>query len=381
MKILLTGGGTGGHVYPLFAIAEELNHIADEEKIVDMKLYYMADKPYDTQILEQQFITFIPITSGKLRVHLSPKNILINIKNMITTGFGVIGAIHKVFTLYPDVIISKGGYVAFPVLVAAKILRIPVIIHESDTVPGRVSKWSGKFAKKVALSFPEASEYFDKAKVSVTGQPIRRNFLHPVREGAKEFFELPDTNLPVIGIYAGSQGSKAINDALVSIVPELIKKFQIIHQTGKIDFEDVSIETRIALGDNTKRSRYKPFAYLNDVQSKLFAGAVDIVIGRSGSSLFEFAAWGKPSILIPYPFAHGDHQRKNAYHYARTGACIVIEESNLTPSVLLNEIQSILENKERYDAMSAHAKSFATPDAARKIATEAIAIALSHEKE
>ncbi len=376
MKILLTGGGTGGHVYPLMAIAEELNRIADEERIVNMKLYYMADKPFDPELLEEQFIHFIPITAGKLRVYFSLKNIV----DVFKTSIGVVGALYKVFRLYPDVIISKGGYVAFPVLVAAKLLRIPTIIHESDTVPGRVSKWSGKFAKKIALSYPEAAEYFDPAKVAVTGQPIRRNFLHPTRDGAKEFFELP-TNLPVVGVFGGSLGAKAINDAVVSIVPELIKKYQVIHQTGAADFADVTTEVRIALGDDTKRTRYKPFAFLNNVQSKVFAGAVDIVVARAGSSLFEIAAWGKPSIIIPYVHAHGDHQRKNAYHYARTGACVVIEEANLTPSVLLNQIESILGDKERYDAMSKHAQEFFIPTAARTIATEALTIGLSHEKE
>jgi UDP-N-acetylglucosamine--N-acetylmuramyl-(pentapeptide) pyrophosphoryl-undecaprenol N-acetylglucosamine transferase len=217
--------------------------------------------------------------------------------------------------------------------------------------------------------------------VSVTGQPVRRNLIHPLHEGAEEFFELPDTNLKTIGIWGGSQGAKGINDIVVSIVPELIKKYQVIHQTGALDYDDVTTEIRIALGDNTKRSRYKAYKFLNDVQTKMFGGAVDIIVSRAGSSLFEIAAWGTPSILVPYALAHGDHQRKNAYHYARTGACVVIEETNLTPSVLFNEIESILENQERYDAMSHHAKTFFLSDAARKIATEAVTIALSHEQQ
>lgn len=380
MKILLTGGGTGGHFYPLIAIAEELNRIADEERIVNLKLYYMSETPYDAGLLEEQFIHFIPIVSGKLRVHLSLKNILVNIKNMITVFFGVIGATFKVFSLYPDVVISKGGYASFPVLFAARILRIPVIIHESDTVPGRVSKWSGKFAKKVALSFPEAAAYFNPKKVSVTGQPVRKNLTHPVTQGAKEFFEL-SPNLKTIGVVGGSQGAKGINDAVVNCITELLDHYQVIHQTGVADYDDVTTEVRIIMGDNTKRNRYKAFKFLNNVQSKMFAGAVDIVVSRSGSSLFEIAASGRPSILIPYIYAHGDHQRKNAYHYARTGAAVVIEEANLTPSVLLNEITSILENKERYDSMAGHAKAFFLPDAAHKIAIEAITIAMSHYQE
>lgn len=377
MKILLTGGGTGGHFYPLIAIAEELNSIADEQRIVNYKLYYMADKPFDADLLEEQFITYIPITAGKLRVYFSFQNFI----DIFKTVFGTIGAIFKVFSIYPDVVISKGGYVAFPVLVAAKLLRIPVIIHESDTVPGRVNVWSGRFAKKIALSYPEATVYFDEKKVSVTGQPVRKNLAHAVQSGGKEFFEL-SSDIPTVGVWGGSLGAKVINDAVVNCIKELVDHYQVIHQTGIKDFEEVATEVRIILGENTKRTRYKEFANLNSVQSKMFASAVDIVISRAGSSIFEIAAWGKPSIIIPGrgEIFHGDHQRKNAYHYARTGAAVVIEESNLTPSVLLNEIRSILDSKERYRAMSLHAKSFYKPDAARLIATEAITIALSHEK-
>ncbi len=377
MKILLAGGGTGGHFYPLIAIAEELNRISDERHIVNFKLYYMSNSPFDASLLEEQFITYIPNTAGKLRVYFSLQNFV----DIFKTGFGIIGAIFKLFNLYPDVVISKGGYAAFPTLVAARLLRIPVIIHESDTVPGRVSKWSGKFARRVALSFPEAAAYFDAKKISITGHPIRKTLSHVIREGGNEYFELMP-NLKTIGVWGGSQGAKVINDGVISIIKEALASYQIIHQTGAADFNEVVTEARIILGESPTRSRYKVFPFLNNVQTKMFAGAADIVVSRAGSSsIFEIAAWGKPSILIPYKHAHDDHQRKNAYHYARTGACVVIEEANLTPSVLFNEIRTILDNKERYAAMSTHASAFHTPDAARIIATEAVSIALAHEKE
>ncbi|MBP6858139.1 MAG: UDP-N-acetylglucosamine--N-acetylmuramyl-(pentapeptide) pyrophosphoryl-undecaprenol N-acetylglucosamine transferase [Candidatus Pacebacteria bacterium] len=375
MKILLTGGGTGGHVYPLIAVAEELNRIADEEKIINFKLYYASDTPYDTEALRTQFITFVPITAGKLRVYFSFQNFI----DIFKTGFGVIKALFTIFRIYPDVVISKGGYASFPVLCAARVLRIPVIIHESDTVPGRVNLWSGKFAKKVALSFPEAASYFKAEKISITGQPVRKSIIMAAKEGALEFFEF-NRDLPVVGIFAGSQGAQAINEALIRVLPSLIGKYQIIHQTGEKNFESVKSDVGVMLGDNVHRTRYKPFPFLNDVQTKMFGGASTVIVGRSGSSLFEIAAWGKPSILIPYPIAHGDHQRKNAYHYARTGACVVIEEANLTPSVLMNEIDSIVSNPEKYKSMSHHAKDFFKDDAAREIAIEAVKIALSHEK-
>jgi UDP-N-acetylglucosamine--N-acetylmuramyl-(pentapeptide) pyrophosphoryl-undecaprenol N-acetylglucosamine transferase len=178
----------------------------------------------------------------------------------------------------------------------------------------------------------------------VTGQPIRKSILQASKESAFSFFDL-DPNIPVIGIFAGSQGAKIINDSILRVLPDLIQKYQIIHQTGEKNFKEIKSDVQIILGDDVKRTRYKPLPFLNDVQTKFFGAVTTIIVGRSGSSLFEISAWAKPSILIPYALAHGDHQKKNAYHYARTGACVVIEEANLTPSVLENEIDSIVNNK------------------------------------
>lgn len=377
MKILLTGGGTGGHFYPLIAIAEELNRISDEERLVHMKLYYMSDIPYDRKALEEQFITFIPISAGKMRVYFSLQNFF----DLFKTFFGTIGALFKVFNLYPDVVISKGGYAAFPVLAAARILRIPVIVHESDTVPGRVNTWSGKFARRVALSYPEAASYFPQGKVSLTGQPVRKTIAYAATEGSKEFFDL-DPTIPTVGIIGGSSGAKVINDTITAVLSQLLENYQVIHQTGIKTFEETKIDAAVLLGDSVKRNRYKIIPFLNDLQTKMFGGASDIIISRAGSALFEIAAWGKPSIIIPIPYtnSHGDHQRKNAFHMARTGACVVIEQESLTGSVLVNEIRMILDHKDRYDVMVAHAKNLYKPEAARMIATEAIDIALEHER-
>ena len=375
MKIVLAGGGTGGHFYPLIAIAEELNRIAEEEHLINFKLYYMGDTPHNPQLLKEQFITFVPVTAGKLRVYFSFKNVI----DIFKTGFGVLRAIGTLYRIYPDVVIGKGGYASFPTLFAERFLRIPVIIHESDTVPGRVNVWAGKFARRIALSFPEAASFFDEKKIALTSQPVRKTISFSVKEGAKEFFEL-DPSVPTIGVFGGSQGAKAINDCVTELLPRLIQKYQITHQTGASQYDDVKTDAGVILGQDTKRSRYKPFPYLNDLQTKMFGGACDIIISRAGSSIFEIAAWGKPSILIPYQLAHGDHQRKNAYHYARTGAAVVIEEKNLTSSILLNQIELILDHKDRYDTMANHATQFYNPQAARLIAREAVTIALEHEE-
>lgn len=377
MKILLVGGGTGGHFYPLIAIAEELNRVADEEKLLNFELYYIGTSRYDDAALKKEFIKYIPITTGKLRVYFSFKNFI----DFFKTGFGIIQAFFKLFSLYPDVVISKGGYNAFPVLIAARFFRIPVIVHESDSAPGRVNKWAGKFAVRVALTYPEAAQYFDPKKVSLVGQPVRKVIATPATEGATDFFDL-DPSLPVIGVIGGSLGARVINNVILELLPGILDHYQIIHQTGKALFEDVTTDAKVVLGEDTRRSRYKPFATLNELQMKMFSGAATIIISRAGSILHEIAAWGKPSIIIPGTAAvyHDDHQRKNAYHFARIGACAVIEEGNLTPSVLENEINLIISHKERYHAMAERAKEFYQPDAARKIATEAIKIALAHEK-
>ncbi len=374
MKIVLTGGGTGGHVYPLIAIAEEITNLVDQENLTGVRLYYFADKPFDEDTMTQHKITFVPIIAGKIRVYFSFKNII----DLFKTFFGVISALWKLFRVYPDVVISKGGYVSFPVLFAARVLFIPVIIHESDSVPGRVNIWAGTFAKRIALNFPEAAEYFPEEKIALTGHPIRKVIINQAHEGGRQFFEL-EPNLPVIGVWGGSQGAEPINKTILELLPELIDEAQIIHQTGEKNFNQTVADAKNILESKQYKSRYHPVAFINDLQTKMFANAVDIIISRAGSSLFEIAAWGKPSILIPYPLAHGDHQRRNAYHYARTGACVVIEEKNMTPAVLLHQIREILQNKELYHAMSEKAKKVHTPDAAKMIAIEALKIARAHK--
>jgi len=224
MKILLTGGGTGGHFYPLIAIAEKLNEIADKEKIIDLKLYYMADAPYDKRMLFENSITFVQIPAGKMRLYFSLRNFL----DIFTTATGMFFGLLSMFFIYPDVVISKGGYAAFPAVFAAKLLRIPVIVHESDSYPGRLNIWTAKFAQKIAISWPEAIEYLPKEKTALTGQPIRKNILHGDGAGSHDFFKL-NSDLPVILVLGGSQGAKTLNNIIIDTMPDLLSRYQIIH--------------------------------------------------------------------------------------------------------------------------------------------------------
>jgi UDP-N-acetylglucosamine--N-acetylmuramyl-(pentapeptide) pyrophosphoryl-undecaprenol N-acetylglucosamine transferase len=374
MKILFTGGGSGGHFYPIISVAQEIATLSKEYRLVTPQLFYMAPTPYNPGILFDNNIIYKKNSAGKLRIYFS----ILNFFDLFKTAWGIFTSLLDVFTIYPDVVFGKGGYASFPVLFAARILRIPVIIHESDAVPGRVNIWAGKFATRIAVSYEEAAKFFPAEKVANTGNPIRKELIEPLKEGAHEFLKLSSA-IPTILILGGSLGSQIINDTLIDALPELLKKYQVIHQTGKDNFDYVMNRTKSMLMNNPHADRYKPFGYLNVLAMRMSAGVANIIISRAGSAIFEIATWGVPSIIVPITDSNGDHQRKNAYAYAHSGACAVIEESNLTPNILISEIERISNNHTSYEAMKKGAESFVKRDASRTIAKEILAIALKHE--
>ena len=375
MKILFTGGGSGGHFYPIIAVAEAINDLVRERKLLEPEMIYAAPEPYDREMLIANGVKFVPTSAGKIRNYFS----VLNFFDYFKTVWGVLRSVLRIFFLYPDVVFGKGGYASFPTLLAAKLFKIPVVIHESDSVPGKVNKWAGTFAKKIAVSFPEAAGYFPKDKVAYTGNPIRKSILVPARDGAFEFFKL-SKELPVIYITGGSQGAQALNESLLAALPQLLEKYQIIHQTGDDNLADISNRAKVVMGDNLNLARYHPVGYVNDLATRMAAGAASLVISRAGSTIFEIASWGLPSILIPLPTAAGDHQTKNAYTYARAGACVVIEQNNLTPGLLVSEVERILSHEPIKHAMSNAARAFARADAASLIAAALLDIAISHEQ-
>ena len=377
MKIVFTGGGTGGHFYPIIAVAQAITQTARERHLVDPKLYFFSNSPYDAKALFENNIEFHQISAGKWRRYFS----LLNLTDIIKTGIGILKAIWKLYFLYPDIIFSKGGYASFPTLVAAKFLHIPVFIHESDSHPGRVSLWSARFAVRVALSYPEAIEYFpkEKDKVAITGNPIRDELLHPISVGAHEFLKL-DKTAPLIYVTGGSLGATKINDVLLDILPQLVADYQIIHQVGEGNLPAIQNRANYLLANNPNRDRYKAFGSLNTTALRMIAGVANLAISRAGSTIFEIAVWEIPSIIIPIPEAISHDQRINAFTYARSGAAVVIEQDNLTASILLSEINRLLKNNKLLEQMRAGTKQFARPDAARTIAGELLNLALEHER-
>lgn len=382
MKVLFTGGGTGGHFYPIIAVAQKLNMLLEREKVARVELFYMSTEPYDERLLHDNRITFIPVTAGKLRTYFSFQNFL----DVFKTGWGVVKAFFKIFALYPDVVFSKGGYASFPVLVAARFFKIPVIVHESDSAPGRVNAWAGKFAQKVAISYPEAAAYFPEGRTALTGNPIREDILRPSGKDGFMEFRL-DPKVPVILVLGGSQGAKKINDHLVSLAPRLVEKYQVIHQAGEANVAEAQeIINGLLTRDPYERhegniyaSRYRVYGYLDAQTMKLASEIATIVISRAGSAIFEIAAWGVPTILIPITNSNADHQRKNAFAYARAGGANVIEEANLTPNILLAEIDRLMGDSVRRAEMKAAAQKFTRTDAAEKIAEQIVGVLVRHQ--
>lgn len=371
MRILFTGGGSGGHFFPILAVARELKRIAEEERILDLELYYMGPDDFGKEILAEEDVRLIRVSSGKVRRYFSWLNFI----DIFKMALGVLRAIWHLFFLMPDVIFSKGGYGALPAVSASALFRIPLIIHESDAAPGKVSRFSARFAARIALGFAGAEPYFPKEKTALVGVPVRKRILGGNREEAKESLGI-FSRLPVIGVIGASQGAQPINETVLDILKELTGDFEVLHQTGANNLEDVKKEADVIL-EPAKKERYHPFGFLNEADLRDFYNVSDLIISRaSASSIFEIAAWGKPSIMIPLSHAAQDHQRGNAYEYAASGACVVIEEGNLTPHILLTEIKKLLSDAGKLKRMGEAAQRFARIDAAEVIAREILKMGL-----
>jgi UDP-N-acetylglucosamine--N-acetylmuramyl-(pentapeptide) pyrophosphoryl-undecaprenol N-acetylglucosamine transferase len=377
MKIVFTGGGSGGHFYPLIAIAEAVKDQIEDQNILDVKLYYVADKPYDEKALFVNELEFVSVPTGKLRVYFSIKNVFDSVK----TFFAIFRALVVMIRIYPDVVMSKGGYPAFPVVVAAWLLRIPVIMHESDMSAGRVNKITSKFAKRIGVSFKEGLNLFNKKDITAwTGQPIRKGMWETSGDKTHEYFGL-EKNAPLVVIYGGSLGSSIINDAVLEIINDLLPEAQVIHQVGVKNDSEIKSRADFLLAKSEFKDRYKIFGFFTPLMLKMLGASADLFITRGGAgSIFDMALWGKAAIIIPIKKSNGDHQRTNAYNYAASGAAVVLEEKNLEPHVFLAEIKRLLSDKNKLKNMGLKGSEFIREDASEVIAKEILSIALKHEK-
>ncbi|MDO8557618.1 MAG: UDP-N-acetylglucosamine--N-acetylmuramyl-(pentapeptide) pyrophosphoryl-undecaprenol N-acetylglucosamine transferase [bacterium] len=362
MHILLTGGGSGGHLFPLIAVGRQLKKLGQDQNI-DVKLYYMGPDDFGRDFLELENIKVVRISAAKWRRYASAYNVL----DIFKIPFGVLKAFWNLFWIMPDLVFSKGGYGSLPALFVSRLYRIPVMIHESDSVPGIANKYAAGFAKKIFTSFDAATQSFKKEKTIQTGNPVREELFGCAREDSRETFNVRFRK-PLLLVLGGSQGAQKINDIVVNTLPHLLERYEIIHQCGLGNFEEIK-ELAAKEYKSELLQGYHPFGLLKEGELCAAYGACDLIISRAGAnSIYEIARTGKPSIIIPLSSSAGNHQFENAHAYAKHGACTVLDEQNLAPNLFLETIASIMNDEAKIAAMSAAAKEFSRPRAALTIA-------------
>ena len=361
MKIIFTGGGTAGHIFPILAIIRELkNNYSDP----DLDLYYFGPKDNQTEVLlSVEKVKIKRIASGKLRRYFSVHNFV----DFFKVPCGIIKATFLFFFLAPDVVFSKGGYGSFPTVFAAQLLRVPIFIHESDAVAGLATKIESRWAIEIFTSFAKTAN-LSKEKMVCVGNPIRDRVSGGNKEEALKFFEIYSQK-PVLFILGGSQGAMSINNLILEILPELLVDFEVIHQTGENNFKQIIKESTVLVADEKTRKSYHPFSFMNESQLRNGFAASSLVISRAGAgSIFEIAANKKPAILIPLPSSAQNHQAQNSYAFQASGGGEVIEEDNLKPHFFLEKIKYLFSHPNILQAMAQGSGDFSRPRAARLIA-------------
>lgn len=364
---MFVGGGSGGHFYPLIAVAECLKETPEQPE-----LYYIGPSPYAPDTLAELGISYVWCPAGKKRRYFS----LLNFIDPWKSFFGLFVAVWQLYKIYPDVIFSKGSFASVPVLLAARVLRIPIVIHESDTVAGRANLLAKKFARYIAIAYPDAAQYFPNDRTALVGIPLRRAITTPPSD-PHTLLGIPNDR-PLIMVTGGSLGAEYLNNAVLESLGTLLPEYRVFHLTGAPHYDALRLTAKALITDPELQSRYymRP-SVAAEVMAALYAAA-SVVVSRSGSSsIHEIAVYGKPSVLIPIPESVSRDQRSNAYAYAATGAAAVIDQQNLSPHLLATEIHSIIGNQARYESMRTAAEGFALKDAAAKIA--AILLQIGHE--
>lgn len=345
-KILVTGGGTGGHVYPLMAIIDELKK--NDANI----LYVGSGLDIEENLAKEKEISYKKILSGKYRRYFSWENFIDFFKFII----GFIQSFFIVLFYWPDRVFSKGGYVGLPVVYAAWLLGRPIYIHETDAHLGLANKIALSKCKKIFVSFPpKFYPEIPAEKVVYTGNPIRTEFLNITKE------KLFSNDRKTILVTGGSQGARFINQTIAAIMEQLTKKFNVIFVAGKLDIGWLR-------KNNWKNCML--FDFTPDLPRYLYN--CDFVISRSGGTIFEIAYCKKPAILIPLPSAANDHQEANAKILEKENAAVILREKGLTPESMFEIINRLFEDKKLLEDMSHKIASFSKDDAAKIIADEII---------
>jgi UDP-N-acetylglucosamine--N-acetylmuramyl-(pentapeptide) pyrophosphoryl-undecaprenol N-acetylglucosamine transferase len=370
MRMVVTGGGTAGHISPVLATLEELEKLDKNLKT----LYIGSAKSIEEKVTAEIPIEFVSIPSGKFRRYnrglikasLDMQTNWRNLVDIFKINKGVIRSIRILRKFRPDIIFIKGGYVGLPVGIAAKILRIPFVNHESDIVPGVTNRILSKWSAKTAVGFPvKYYDSLDKNKLVFVGNPIRKSVIQAEKEESMKYYNL-NPLIPTVLIFGGSIGSNAINQLTFASLKLILGKYQVIHLTGDKDLDlanKVAKELPMSL-----RKYYKAFGFLKNKMGYAYSVA-DIIVSRAGANtIAEIAYWAKPSIIIPLGSSANNHQNINAEILSNAGAARVVKQDKLTSLGFVSTIDNLMSSKNDRDYLSKNISKFYNPDASTKLA-------------
>lgn len=371
IRIALTGAGSGGHLFPLVTVAKYLKKTFAEKQSFDFMFFGPMTK-LEKEVMEKEMIPYKKVMSGKMRRYFS----LLYFFDILKLPIGLLQALWQLFWYMPDVVFSKGGYASVPTVVAAKIYRIPVLIHESDAAPGMANNFLGSIANRVAITFERSRIHFPAPRTVLTGNPVKEEAIGGSREKGREFLNMHNESKPVILFLGGSQGAKTINDRILGMLDDLVEKYQVVHQTGISHYKYAFHEAQ-KRGYKIGHSDYYPMAFIKEELRDVIAVA-DVVVSRAGSTaISEIAANKKASILVPITRSANNHQRLNAYEVSKAGGAIVLEEDNFRKNLLLDSIEKLLKDGRLRAKLESNISKFHHPEATSKIADELLALAKS----
>ncbi|MCR4403186.1 MAG: undecaprenyldiphospho-muramoylpentapeptide beta-N-acetylglucosaminyltransferase [Firmicutes bacterium] len=362
MKALFAGGGTGGHVYPAITVARALLERDPAAKVI----FVGTRRGLEADIVPKEGFVFHTIEVAGLHRRLSPGLVL----TALGAFKGLAQSIQILLRERPDVVVGTGGYVSGPVVLAAWMLGIPTLIHEQNALPGLTTRMLSRIASAVAVTYHESARCLArKSGIVVTGNPVRKAIITADRqEGARAMGLDPDR--PTLLVFGGSQGARAINEAMVAAVPDLLARnrdLQVIHQTGRRDHEWVleELERRGVGRGKTSRLVVEPYLY----EMHMAMACADLVVSRAGAiSIAEITARGLPAVLVPFPGAAEGHQEKNARALESAGAAVVILQSELTGDFLRDTVEALLRDRAKLEGMSRKSRGLGRPRAADDLA-------------
>ncbi|MDO4662625.1 MAG: undecaprenyldiphospho-muramoylpentapeptide beta-N-acetylglucosaminyltransferase [Tissierellia bacterium] len=352
MRIIVSGGGTGGHIYPAIAIIQELKN-----RVKDLEVLYVGTNGG----LEEDIVTNLGIDFKSISSMGIPRKVSSKLFKSIVKNFKGLGEAKKIIKEFkPDIVIGTGGYVCAAVLYKASKMKIPTVVHESNSYPGMANKFLSKYVDRVLISYEECRKYFKyQNKIINTGNPIRNNFIYNVTD--KDYKDLNiKKNIPVVFSFGGSNGSYYLNEAVKGLSSLMDGKFYLLHATGKKNYEDMKKE----MPDN---EYIRLFPYIDDIQK--FYAISDLIIASSGAmTLTEISSLKKASILIPKGYTTENHQQYNAKTYKDNGASEMILEKDLNFRSLYDSIINIVSDKEKLKLMGENAGKLSNKNVSKQIA-------------